>query len=222
MHGLDILGSISCKLHTNTRSYCSCLKSFIPIPGDPVTGIPSNFLHPSYPHPKPDHDHTHMPGTAYAHPQPVHKHAYLHLVQVTWYTCVCFTKRSKAFPSLMHTPLATTIHSSQSPQCPCALPCQHPPGSSPLLGTSVAAGVVQSPGMLGRHLGSVQSRNHSAARGLPAGELSPCRINNGGCQDLCLLTHQGHVNCSCRGGRILQEDLTCRGEEASWSRGRGC
>lgn len=45
-----------------------------------------------------------------------------------------------------------------------------------------------------------------------SGELSPCRVNNGGCQDLCLLTHQGHVNCSCRGGRILQEDLTCRGE----------
>lgn len=47
---------------------------------------------------------------------------------------------------------------------------------------------------------------------LCSGELSPCRINNGGCQDLCLLTHQGHVNCSCRGGRLLQEDLTCRGE----------
>lgn len=48
---------------------------------------------------------------------------------------------------------------------------------------------------------------------IPAsGELSPCRINNGGCQDLCLLTHQGHVNCSCRGGRILQDDLSCQGE----------
>ncbi|XP_058529110.1 prolow-density lipoprotein receptor-related protein 1 isoform X2 [Ochotona princeps] len=46
-------------------------------------------------------------------------------------------------------------------------------------------------------------------------ELSPCRINNGGCQDLCLLTHQGHVNCSCRGGRLLQEDLTCRAVNSS-------
>lgn len=46
-------------------------------------------------------------------------------------------------------------------------------------------------------------------------ELSPCRINNGGCQDLCLLTHQGHVNCSCRGGRILQEDFTCRAVNSS-------
>ncbi|XP_072597864.1 prolow-density lipoprotein receptor-related protein 1 isoform X2 [Vulpes vulpes] len=46
-------------------------------------------------------------------------------------------------------------------------------------------------------------------------ELSPCRVNNGGCQDLCLLTHQGHVNCSCRGGRILQEDLTCRAMNSS-------
>uniref|UniRef100_H9H785 LDL receptor related protein 1 n=1 Tax=Monodelphis domestica TaxID=13616 RepID=H9H785_MONDO len=40
-------------------------------------------------------------------------------------------------------------------------------------------------------------------------ELSPCRINNGGCQDLCMLTPQGHVNCSCRGARILQDDFTC-------------
>ncbi|XP_039721687.1 prolow-density lipoprotein receptor-related protein 1 isoform X1 [Pteropus medius] len=46
-------------------------------------------------------------------------------------------------------------------------------------------------------------------------ELSPCRINTGGCQELCLLTHQGHVNCSCRGGRILQEDLTCRAVNSS-------
>lgn len=44
------------------------------------------------------------------------------------------------------------------------------------------------------------------------GELSPCRVNNGGCQDLCLLTPKGHVNCSCRGERVLQEDFTCKGE----------
>lgn len=48
-----------------------------------------------------------------------------------------------------------------------------------------------------------------------SGELSPCRINNGGCQDLCLLTHQGHVNCSCRGGRVLQDDFTCQGERGA-------
>ncbi|NXG98380.1 LRP1 protein, partial [Loxia leucoptera] len=41
-------------------------------------------------------------------------------------------------------------------------------------------------------------------------ELSPCRVNNGGCQDLCLLTPKGHVNCSCRGERVLQEDFTCK------------
>ncbi|XP_037739600.1 prolow-density lipoprotein receptor-related protein 1 isoform X1 [Chelonia mydas] len=41
-------------------------------------------------------------------------------------------------------------------------------------------------------------------------ELSPCRMNNGGCQDLCLLTPKGHVNCSCRGERVLQEDFTCK------------
>ncbi|KAM4794631.1 prolow-density lipoprotein receptor-related protein 1 [Rhinophrynus dorsalis] len=41
-------------------------------------------------------------------------------------------------------------------------------------------------------------------------ELSPCKVNNGGCQDLCLLTAEGRLNCSCRGNRILQEDFTCR------------
>uniref|UniRef100_A0A7M4FXS6 LDL receptor related protein 1 n=1 Tax=Crocodylus porosus TaxID=8502 RepID=A0A7M4FXS6_CROPO len=41
-------------------------------------------------------------------------------------------------------------------------------------------------------------------------ELSPCRVNNGGCQDLCLLTPRGQVNCSCRGDRVLQDDLTCK------------
>lgn len=49
------------------------------------------------------------------------------------------------------------------------------------------------------------------------GELSLCQVNNGGCQDLCLLTPKGHVNCSCRGERVLQEDFTCKGEGA----GRG-
>ncbi|XP_066526626.1 low-density lipoprotein receptor-related protein 1-like isoform X2 [Hoplias malabaricus] len=40
-------------------------------------------------------------------------------------------------------------------------------------------------------------------------EFSPCRVNNGGCQDLCLLSSDGKVNCSCRGDRKLQEDNTC-------------
>uniref|UniRef100_A0A3P9BHD9 Low density lipoprotein receptor-related protein 1Aa n=1 Tax=Maylandia zebra TaxID=106582 RepID=A0A3P9BHD9_9CICH len=40
-------------------------------------------------------------------------------------------------------------------------------------------------------------------------EFSMCRVNNGGCQDLCLLTSEGRVNCSCRGDRKLFEDNTC-------------
>ncbi len=42
-----------------------------------------------------------------------------------------------------------------------------------------------------------------------SGELSPCRVQNGGCGDLCLLTPDGTVNCSCRGGRILLDDNRC-------------
>ncbi|XP_048343554.1 LOW QUALITY PROTEIN: prolow-density lipoprotein receptor-related protein 1 [Sphaerodactylus townsendi] len=41
-------------------------------------------------------------------------------------------------------------------------------------------------------------------------EMSLCRVNNGGCQDLCLPTPKGQVVCSCRGERTLQEDLSCR------------
>ncbi|KTF84239.1 hypothetical protein cypCar_00042047, partial [Cyprinus carpio] len=40
-------------------------------------------------------------------------------------------------------------------------------------------------------------------------ELSPCRVLNGGCGDLCLLTPDGTVNCSCRGERILLDDNRC-------------
>uniref|UniRef100_A0A8D0ALX9 LDL receptor related protein 1 n=1 Tax=Sander lucioperca TaxID=283035 RepID=A0A8D0ALX9_SANLU len=40
-------------------------------------------------------------------------------------------------------------------------------------------------------------------------EFSPCRTNNGGCQDLCLPTSDGRVNCSCRGDRQLLGDSTC-------------
>ncbi|KAG9349405.1 hypothetical protein JZ751_027848 [Albula glossodonta] len=37
-------------------------------------------------------------------------------------------------------------------------------------------------------------------------ELSPCKAMNGGCDDLCLLTPYGTINCSCRGERVLLED----------------
>ncbi|XP_049327868.1 low-density lipoprotein receptor-related protein 1 isoform X3 [Astyanax mexicanus] len=40
-------------------------------------------------------------------------------------------------------------------------------------------------------------------------EYSMCRVNNGGCQDLCLLSSEGKVNCSCRGDRKLLQDNTC-------------
>ena len=42
-----------------------------------------------------------------------------------------------------------------------------------------------------------------------SGELSPCAQMNGGCHDLCLLTPDGRVNCSCRGDRILIDDNRC-------------
>ncbi|KTG33883.1 hypothetical protein cypCar_00017419, partial [Cyprinus carpio] len=48
-------------------------------------------------------------------------------------------------------------------------------------------------------------------------EFSPCRVNNGGCQDLCLLTSDGRVNCSCRGERKLLEDNTCIAQNTSCS-----
>lgn len=41
------------------------------------------------------------------------------------------------------------------------------------------------------------------------GELSPCRHMNGGCGDLCLLTPNGRVNCTCRGERVLLDDNRC-------------
>ncbi|KAK2516155.1 hypothetical protein Q9233_013855 [Columba guinea] len=40
-------------------------------------------------------------------------------------------------------------------------------------------------------------------------ELSPCAQMNGGCHDLCLLTPDGRVNCSCRGDRMLIDDNRC-------------
>ncbi|XP_077129136.1 low-density lipoprotein receptor-related protein 1B isoform X2 [Ranitomeya variabilis] len=40
-------------------------------------------------------------------------------------------------------------------------------------------------------------------------ELSPCSYLNGGCHDLCLLTADGRVNCSCRGDRLLLDDNRC-------------
>ncbi|XP_051039809.1 low-density lipoprotein receptor-related protein 1B-like [Phodopus roborovskii] len=40
-------------------------------------------------------------------------------------------------------------------------------------------------------------------------ELSPCALLNGGCHDLCLLTPDGRVNCSCRGDRVLLANNRC-------------
>ncbi|KAL1785367.1 low-density lipoprotein receptor-related protein 1B [Sigmodon hispidus] len=40
-------------------------------------------------------------------------------------------------------------------------------------------------------------------------ELSPCVLLNGGCHDLCLLTPDGRVNCSCRGDRVLLANNRC-------------
>eukprot|EP00066_Takifugu_rubripes_P020818 XP_011610084.1 PREDICTED: low-density lipoprotein receptor-related protein 1B [Takifugu rubripes] len=46
-------------------------------------------------------------------------------------------------------------------------------------------------------------------------ELSPCRNMNGGCGDLCLLTPNGRVNCTCRGERVLLDDNRCVSENSS-------
>ncbi|KAJ8349711.1 hypothetical protein SKAU_G00248410 [Synaphobranchus kaupii] len=46
-------------------------------------------------------------------------------------------------------------------------------------------------------------------------ELSPCRTLNGGCGDLCLLTPDGMLNCSCRGERVLLDDNRCVSENSS-------
>ncbi|XP_051787046.1 low-density lipoprotein receptor-related protein 1B [Erpetoichthys calabaricus] len=46
-------------------------------------------------------------------------------------------------------------------------------------------------------------------------ELSPCLVMNGGCDDLCFLTSEGRVNCSCRGERILLEDNRCVAKNSS-------
>ncbi|KAM9485972.1 low-density lipoprotein receptor-related protein 1B [Clarias gariepinus] len=48
-------------------------------------------------------------------------------------------------------------------------------------------------------------------------ELSPCRVLNGGCGDLCLLTPDGTVNCSCRGERVLLDDNRCVSENSTCS-----
>ncbi|XP_029103120.1 low-density lipoprotein receptor-related protein 1B-like isoform X3 [Scleropages formosus] len=46
-------------------------------------------------------------------------------------------------------------------------------------------------------------------------ELSPCREMNGGCSDLCLLSADGMVNCSCRGDRVLLDDNRCVSKNSS-------
>uniref|UniRef100_UPI00358E1ABB prolow-density lipoprotein receptor-related protein 1 isoform X2 n=1 Tax=Myxine glutinosa TaxID=7769 RepID=UPI00358E1ABB len=40
-------------------------------------------------------------------------------------------------------------------------------------------------------------------------EVSPCKVNNGGCEDLCLPTAEGHVECQCRGDRLLVDGTRC-------------
>ncbi|CAJ0919748.1 unnamed protein product [Ranitomeya imitator] len=54
-----------------------------------------------------------------------------------------------------------------------------------------------------------------ASRNRFYGELSPCNTNSSICQDLCLLTADGRVNCSCRGDRILQDDFTCKAQNST-------
>ncbi|XP_035377067.1 low-density lipoprotein receptor-related protein 1 isoform X2 [Electrophorus electricus] len=46
-------------------------------------------------------------------------------------------------------------------------------------------------------------------------EFSPCHNNNGGCEDLCLLTSEGRVNCSCRGDRKLMDGNVCIAENTT-------
>nr|XP_015214111.1 PREDICTED: low-density lipoprotein receptor-related protein 1B isoform X2 [Lepisosteus oculatus] len=46
-------------------------------------------------------------------------------------------------------------------------------------------------------------------------ELSPCRVMNGGCEDLCILTPDGRVNCTCRGERVLLDGGRCVSKNSS-------
>ncbi|MGH0132653.1 UNVERIFIED_CONTAM: hypothetical protein FKN15_051430, partial [Acipenser sinensis] len=48
-------------------------------------------------------------------------------------------------------------------------------------------------------------------------ELSPCKVINGGCDDLCVLTPDGRVNCTCRGERILLDANRCVSKNSSCS-----
>lgn len=133
--------------------------------------------------------------------------------------------QARSLPGLSHRPWAPPLHTRPEGPLDLSRPSAHlefhrtPPESTSC--TPGAPNTPPGPPPCARHGRGVEaqghregarSREHSAPAPSRPGELSPCRINNEGCQDLCLLTHQGHVNCSCRGGRILQEDLTCRGE----------
>ncbi|XP_078716677.1 prolow-density lipoprotein receptor-related protein 1-like isoform X3 [Lampetra fluviatilis] len=40
-------------------------------------------------------------------------------------------------------------------------------------------------------------------------ELSPCKVMNGGCEDLCHITEDGRFNCKCRGERVLVDGTRC-------------
>ncbi|XP_041434027.1 low-density lipoprotein receptor-related protein 1B-like [Xenopus laevis] len=46
-------------------------------------------------------------------------------------------------------------------------------------------------------------------------KLSLCSYLNGGCQDLCLITPDSRVNCSCRGDRVLVDDNRCVSKNSS-------
>lgn len=38
------------------------------------------------------------------------------------------------------------------------------------------------------------------------GEMSPCHVMNGGCEDICTLDERAQVICLCSGGRMLLHD----------------
>ncbi|KAI5086851.1 low-density lipoprotein receptor-related protein 1B isoform X2, partial [Silurus meridionalis] len=58
------------------------------------------------------------------------------------------------------------------------------------------------------NLGSLRDLIYLGPSTFP-GELSLCNVNNGGCSDLCLLTPNSTVTCSCRGERTLLHDNRC-------------
>ncbi|KAI4875165.1 hypothetical protein NFI96_001333 [Prochilodus magdalenae] len=82
----------------------------------------------------------------------------------------------------------------------------HPYRTQPLQGTSLQDAALQQTVDLPC---SERTLKFCLCLSVPTGEFSPCRLNNGGCQDLCLLSSDSKVNCSCRGDRKLLDDNTC-------------